>query len=256
MSLAKQSASVFLTKIGQIIIALLLSILVTRAIGPQNRGVLELLSTLPVVFVSLGHLGIGNANLYFIGKGLYSRKKVVENSLSSCLMLSAIMVAILYACYHIFYDSIFKGVDTGYLIITALLIPLTLFQRYLYYIMLGENRIYLQNKLQILTTLLNVVILPVFIFVPLLLIVGFLWKYYRNRARIVNGIEDRESVYLLEGIAVGVLGHCVSILTIDSQMDIFMPIQLVCGGILLRSVLQELAQPQTVTVLKVQEGVA
>jgi O-antigen ligase len=90
----------------------------------------------------------------------------------------------------------------------------------------------------------------------LLLIAGFLWKYYRNRARIVNGIEDRESVYLLEGIAVGVLGHCVSILTIDSQMDIFMPIQLVCGGILLRSVLQELAQPQTVTVLKVQEGVA
>lgn len=165
MSFAKQSVSVFITKMSQIVIALLLSILVTRAMGPQNRGMLELLSSLPVVLVSLGHLGIGNANLYFIGKGLYTRKKIIDNSLSSCLILSTLMFLIIYLCYWIFHDAIFKGIPLGYLLFTVMLIPLMLFQKYLYYIMLGDDKIYLQNKLQIFTTVLNIVVLVIFIFV-------------------------------------------------------------------------------------------
>ncbi|WP_026840903.1 oligosaccharide flippase family protein [Citrifermentans bremense] len=165
MSFAKTSASVFATKIGQIAIALVLSILINRAIGPQNRGLLELLSSLPVVLVSLGHLGIGNANLYFIGKGIYSRKKVIDNSVSSCLILSAIMLLLIFAGYHLFYDSIFRGVPPGYLLFTVALIPLMLFQKYLYYILLGDDKIYLQNKLQIFSTASNVLVLVFFIFV-------------------------------------------------------------------------------------------
>jgi len=165
VSFAKQSASVFITKVSQILIALLLSVLINRAIGPQNRGMLELLTSLPVVLVSLGHLGIGNANLYFIGKGTHSRKKIIDNSLSSCLMVSALLLGIIYLSYWWFSDSLYKGIPTGYLLFSVLLIPLMIFQKYLYYIMLGDDKIYLQNKLQILNTVLNVAILLVFIFV-------------------------------------------------------------------------------------------
>jgi len=93
-----------------------------------------------------------------------------------------------------------------------------------------------------------------FLFLPYVLFVaGFLWKYAVNRKRVVTSSSDPEGCTLLDGIALGVASHCVAILTIDSQMDIFMPIQIVCGGMLLRFLLQEV--PQGEGVAAAREGV-
>ncbi len=80
MSIVKDSVSIFTTRIISILIPLVGSIIVSRILGPLNRGALDLLMLVPFLFVAFGNLGIGNANVYYIGKKLYRAEVIISNS--------------------------------------------------------------------------------------------------------------------------------------------------------------------------------
>ena len=90
-SFAKNSLSIFGTRIILIIISIVSSIIVTRILGPSNRGVMEMLLLVPSLIVNFGNLGIGNANLYFVGKKQFSIDQVSSNSLSLSMLLGFVL---------------------------------------------------------------------------------------------------------------------------------------------------------------------
>lgn len=155
MSTARQGASVFATRISQIILALILSVIVNRLIGPQNRGMLELLTTIPVLIANTTNLGMGNACLYFIGKKSYPEREILSNAFSSTCVIAVLMILALLGGYLALPHSIFQGVTPPFLMIALAMIPLLLLAKVFNYILLGKGKLYLLNRLQIISSLLN-----------------------------------------------------------------------------------------------------
>lgn len=68
--------------------------IITRLLGPTNKGLYELAIIIPVILVSFGNMGLGTASLYYVGKRYYSLKKVMGTTLLSTLFLSLILIGI------------------------------------------------------------------------------------------------------------------------------------------------------------------
>lgn len=168
MSFIKLTISVLGTRVLMIILSMVGGILVARMLGPTNRGLLEILSTVPVLLVSFGHLGIGNANLYFLAKRLHPIEKIVANTVAISIMLGTILFLISCSLMFFLSDSLFKDIPILYSIIAFSPIPLMLFQRYSEYIFLGKELISSRNRLNIIP--------GIFYFVLLILLVVVLKK--------------------------------------------------------------------------------
>ena len=164
MSTARQGASVLATRLSQIALALILSVIVNRLIGPENRGLLELLTTIPVLIANTTNLGMGNACLYFLGKKIYPERQIIANAFSSTVLVSGIMILLLCTAYLAVPSSIFEGVSAKFFLIALAMIPLLLMSKVFNYILLGKGKLYLLNRLQILSSILNAALVLVLVF--------------------------------------------------------------------------------------------
>lgn len=168
MSILKKSSSVLGTRILLIALAFLSSIVVTRSLGPKNRGVLELLNTLPSLLVNIGHFGIGNANLYFIGKKLYSFEKIFSNTLGYVTLISSLLIAVAVVTFGWFRDTLYAGIPSRLMAISLLVIPLLLFEKFVLYSFLGQDKVYLRNKFVIFKGVANfLLVVPLVVFLRL-----------------------------------------------------------------------------------------
>lgn len=149
MSFAKNTLGVLGTRVLMIFLSLAGGIIVARMLGPGNRGMLEILSTVPHLVVSFGNLGIGNANLYFIAKKKYSIEKIVANTVAISFLLGIILLIISFLIVGALSENVFRDIPVVYSVIAFAPIPFMLFQRYSEYIFLGKELIGLRNRLNI-----------------------------------------------------------------------------------------------------------
>lgn len=154
----KNSLSVFGTRILLILISIISSIIVTRILGPANRGVMEILILVPYMLVNFGNLGVGNANLYFIGKKTHPVDKIVSNSLSLSLMLGACLILIAYGSFSFYHETLFRGIHFYYTHLAFLIIPLLLFQKFIQYTLLGKEEIASRNIIVLFPAVINFVV--------------------------------------------------------------------------------------------------
>lgn len=164
-SFAKNTLSVFGARVLLILVSIISSIIVTRILGPLNRGIFELLNLLPLILVSFGNLGIGNANLYFTGKKTYTLDNILSNSLSLSLMLGGVLLIIAYISFFYFRETMFKGIPFHYTHLVFFLIPFLLFQKYVQYTLLGQEDMKTRNTVLILPALITFVGLIFLLFV-------------------------------------------------------------------------------------------
>ena len=110
MSFINKALGVFGTRVFMIGLSLISGIIVTRILGPTNRGALEILIVIPNLVVSFGNLGIGNANLYFIAKDKYPIETIVANSLSVSIILGGalFLLSLIFASFTT--GNLFKGI--------------------------------------------------------------------------------------------------------------------------------------------------
>ena len=83
-------------------------VLVSRAFGTEGKGIFAMLYFIPLLAFNLGHLGIGNANVYIISKDVSSAKKSLSNSIIEGLVLGAIC-ALLFLLIAKLYPTILYG---------------------------------------------------------------------------------------------------------------------------------------------------
>lgn len=164
MSFVKESLSVFGTRILLIVIYIISSIIVTRILGPSNRGIMEILIQTPFLLVNLGNFGINFANTHYVGRKKYSIELIASNSLSISLILGVILIFIAYISFFFYRRTVFKDISLYYTYLVFPIIPFLLFHKYIQYIIVGKEEITARNIIVILPAVINF-ILTIFLIV-------------------------------------------------------------------------------------------
>ena len=92
MTFFRNVLGTFATEVLTVGLNMLLGILTARLLGPERRGILTLVMTLPLTLVRFADLGLSQANIYLIGRSKRPAKVILINSLVIAL-LSGLIVA-------------------------------------------------------------------------------------------------------------------------------------------------------------------
>jgi len=95
---ARRVSSVFATQVVQFVLAFATSILISRLLGPADKGVFVAVSTLPGMLSVVGMFGLPSAVNYFAGKGSsvasLTRAAFLFSAVLSVLLIAAVWVAL------------------------------------------------------------------------------------------------------------------------------------------------------------------
>lgn len=126
---------------------MLLGILTARLLGPERRGVLTLVMTLPLTLVHFADLGVSQANIYLIGRRKRPAEAMLTNSLVIALGSGLIIATILWLLRDLVLDTLLRGLPTPYFPVILLLLPLLLLYTYWVAILRAWERFRLVNLL-------------------------------------------------------------------------------------------------------------
>ncbi|MFH1957028.1 MAG: flippase [bacterium] len=148
MGAVKDSLKIFSGRIAVIIAGALANILIARILGPEGQGIYTLIILLPFLAAKIGDLGIGHANVYFLGKKEHGLQKIANNSFSLAIIIGLLVLVISGFALNFLQPSFFKNVPLAYLRVALLTLPFFLFISYFGMILLGANRINEYNVVQ------------------------------------------------------------------------------------------------------------
>jgi len=139
---AKDTLFILGTKIGNLIVGVVFSILLARVLGPENKGIYSLTILFSSLFVTFLNFGLGPATVFFAAKGEYSRKTILENSYVAIMILGFGGVLLGILILSLTGEKIYPEIPRELLFLSLLLIPLTLFNNQLStQYLLGVNKI-------------------------------------------------------------------------------------------------------------------
>lgn len=143
-------------------VRLVKSIVFTRLLGPVERGVFGLLTTIPDLIISLGNLGFGIGNVYLVAHKQYDLRKIVGNTLLATFLLGACLAGVGYVIFS------FKGILRGdsatlaaYAPLVLAMTPFLLLHKFGEDLLAAMQEIHFLNKMGLLLSLLPGVFLVV-----------------------------------------------------------------------------------------------
>ncbi len=138
----------FLNRVLQFLIGFGLSILLARVLGPEDRGKYALLLLFPTVLVKIGTLGIELSFVYFTANGKYRRRDLVENAISTSLMLGFVVLAVFWLLTYVEpLESYLARTDLQrlFLFLLVITLPGQILKQFLARFLLGGGRILSYN---------------------------------------------------------------------------------------------------------------
>ena len=157
---AKQALLTTGTKIVNLGLGLLISILLARGLGPEGRGIYTLAILFPTLIVTFSNLGLGPATVYYVAQEKYPLKNVFGSNTLMSLLLGVIGILAGLLLAAIFPTEIFPEVPRTTLYLALTLVPLNLFLGQVgTQILLGSRRIKDINTAAILSSLSFLVLL-------------------------------------------------------------------------------------------------
>jgi O-antigen/teichoic acid export membrane protein len=139
---AKDTALTLMARVIGLSLALLSSVIIARALGPEGTGVYTLAILFPLLILTFANLGLGPATVYYVAQDKYSLREVFGNSIvmSSIIGVVASLLGLVLVVF--FQGWIFPDVPRSYLVLALILVPANLFsQQYVNQILLGARRI-------------------------------------------------------------------------------------------------------------------
>ena len=134
----------FATKIINLILAVVSTIVISRYLGPEGRGYLAFLLTIALTLSQFFTLGIPTMNTYLISKNFQSVKKVVANSFFLLKIISILILIFLLGIFPHFYNF---SIQERLIIFCFVFFNLT--GLFFSNALLGLMKISLSNKLEI-----------------------------------------------------------------------------------------------------------
>lgn len=143
----------FVTDGFVMVLNLLMGALTARILGPQRRGVLTLVITLPLTLVYFADLGLSQANVYFLGRNKRSESSIVSNSVVIALFVGTVVGLALWSIRGLVLNTLLDDMPARYLVAILLLVPLLILYTYWMAILRARRRFGLFNVLRLLLPL-------------------------------------------------------------------------------------------------------
>lgn len=151
---------VFNSNVFSIIAGLLGSIILARVLGPDKFGIFTALVIIPMIVVSLTHLGIRGSAIFYVGKGKYDKNELIS-SIMLLLVIASFLGMIISAVAYWIYDSAdFTLLLTG---LVLLVIPGRLAIVYFGGVFLGNDEVKRANQMNWITNAFNLLLILVFV---------------------------------------------------------------------------------------------
>lgn len=150
------------SKILVVIFGLFYSIITARFLGPELNGVLSSLLVYSSLMIAIGSLGVSPAVTHLIGKKKFSDDKIATGVVQIWFFSTIITTTLTFVFLHFTHPK-----TASYLIIlTALIVPFSLFHKFSLGIFLGKNQIrgfgnlsWIPTLFQLLTAILLIIFL-------------------------------------------------------------------------------------------------
>ena len=176
MGLATKALMTLSARLLGVVFAGVVSIILARFLGPENRGIYAVLILVVSLASFLGNMGLGTANVYFLSKGR-PLENVLWNSILASSVLGVVLILLTIPFLGIISDFA-GGSVSGWLLLGMLAaIPFRIAAMYITNLFLGLERIVAYNVISILNGTLSLVPLMVFLYVFQDDLSGALWAY-------------------------------------------------------------------------------
>jgi len=218
-SFSKYTLMTGVTQVLSLVLALGTSIIIARALGPEGKGVYSIVLLLPSLIVTLSHLGISFATVYYVAQRRFPNREVLGSNAWLAGLLGVAGVAVGIVIVFFFQERVVPGVPQGYLFFALTLIPVELFFSYVRYFLLGAQRIKEFNTIALIRKALSLTLVTVLVWIiqggvlgavvaSLLSCVIAAGLLFVVAARIAGGISFRINLpYMRKALAFGVQAH-------------------------------------------------
>jgi O-antigen/teichoic acid export membrane protein len=233
---AKHTGVTMAARVLGLVLALLASVVIARALGPEGTGVYTLATLFPVLVLVFINLGIGPATVYYVAQDKYPLPEVVGTNvfLSVLVGAGASLLGLVVAIF--LHGYLFPTVALSYLLLSLLLIPVYLFsQHYANQILLGARRIADFNAVTVLTRLLLLILLLLLAVTVGLGIGGAIWATFLSSLavclvlypwirRMAGGVSFRLNPgYIRDTFTYGLKAHVGNIVGfLNYRVEVFM----------------------------------
>jgi len=207
------------TQVLSLVLGLGTSIIIARALGPEGKGVYSIVLLLPSLIVTLSHLGISFATVYYVAQRRFPDREVLGSNAWLAGLLGAAGGAVGTIIVFFFQERVVPGVPQGYLFFALTLIPVELLFSYIQHFLLGAQRIKEFNAIALIHKALSLTLVTVVVWfmqggvlgavaaslVSWVLAAGLL---FIAAARIAGGVSFRINLpYLRKALTFGVQAH-------------------------------------------------
>jgi O-antigen/teichoic acid export membrane protein len=142
VSIKRASSITVSSQIVTFAASLLISILLARMLGPENRGIYAILTLIPIIVVGLSSFGLDIANAYFTANKRFEVKDIVGNSLTMVVVISIfVALASLALSSTHFFQAYLKHININlyYFGLMMIAIPINLVFTFFSKILLGKS---------------------------------------------------------------------------------------------------------------------
>lgn len=147
----KNTSITFITKVLNFLLAIGVSVILARALGPEGKGIYALAILIPTLVYAFVNFGLGSSVIYYLGKKKYSASLVAGNSIILSLLLTVLIVFI-FGIFILFFKNAFLTDIPYYIFLLSIpLSALLLLNNNLVNILLGTHRFTAYNIILSLT---------------------------------------------------------------------------------------------------------
>jgi O-antigen/teichoic acid export membrane protein len=166
LSIARRSAYAFGAQGLAFVLVLVNSIIISRKLGPQGRGIVALFAVALQTALALATLGISFSFAYFTGKKRFPVARLIGTALLLPLTLWAAVAALAVPAMPWLLRTLLRGLEPWHYILGVAVLPFVFVNLMLHNVLLGEGRVESLSRISaarsVLTTVAFVTVLVVF----------------------------------------------------------------------------------------------
>jgi O-antigen/teichoic acid export membrane protein len=228
----------FATRIGLLLIGLMISIAVTRILGPEGRGRYAVAAALSSLIIQFGNFGLHTSNTYSVARDPKLLGPLLGNALTlSCVVGAA--SALLAELILTFWPSLVE-IRGALLTLTLLSVPLGLGQMLTHNLLVGLHELRAYNKLELAASIITAALIGCIILLRLVTVetvfltglagtgISFLWSVLRLRALLTTPIRISPALFS-QNLRYGMKAYLVCLFGfVLLRIDVFM-VQYILG---------------------------
>ena len=154
----------FVSRVSTALFLFLTMVIISRHFGVEAKGIFTMFFFLPELIFNIGHLGIGNSNIYYISQDKELSKKMFYNTVIQTIVMSALL-SLLFLMAYWFNPNIMGKLNPVYIYWSLMLVPFIFLEKYLQSIFVGNQKFKLFNLLLFISKVVTFVITMILVYV-------------------------------------------------------------------------------------------